>query len=152
MLWRWISMMIVMILMFFLGFDFFLVWNGGLLLMYLFLVLFFPFWLGNRHRLFLRRRCLLLRLRMCLLSKITHYLCLLRFLGCFEIDTTLLNLLKMLLENRVRIESYNSCLNFSLWVEHSSEGKGVSLELVTNSGIPSTVEVVYLKLPMFFCL
>lgn len=93
---------------------------------------------------------LLLHFLMSLLSEIAHTLCLFRLLWRFKLDTTLLNPLKMLLDNVVRIEPYNRRLNLSLRVEHSRKGKRVSLDLIANSRIPCTIEVIDLKLPMFF--
>lgn len=125
--------------------------------MHLFMVFFFFLWLSNMHRLFLRRRCLLLHFfvhlfhfLMHFLTKIAHTLWLFRLLWRFKLDNTLLNPLKMLLDNVVRIEPHNRSLNLSLGVEHSRKWKRVSLDLIANSRIPCTIEVIDLKLPMFF--
>ena len=113
-LWGWIEMRV---LGFLLMLDFFLVWDNGLLLLHLFMAFFFLFWLSNRNRLFLWRRCLflhflmhLLHFLMLFLSKIAHTLCLSLLLWRFKPDTTLLNPLKMFLDNGVRIEPYDRCL------------------------------------------
>ena len=103
---------------------------------------FYFFWF--RCGLYFRRRRLLLYFFMYLLSKIACRLC-----GCclrrFNHQALLFNLLKIFLDNWVRIEPHNGALDFSLRVEHRSEGKRVSLDLIADGRIPSTVEVIDLK-------